>query len=57
VAQLFSSGKTPPAKYEKKCNACSLYDLCNPKIMQQDASSQYIEQLFTEESHDEETPE
>lgn len=57
VAQLFVSGKTPPAKYEKKCNACSLFDLCNPKSMQKDTSGQYIEQLFTKESKDEEASE
>jgi len=57
VAQLFASGQTPPAKYEKKCNACSLYDLCNPKIMQRDTSSQYVEQLYIEGSQDEEAPE
>ncbi|MBE0508903.1 MAG: CRISPR-associated protein Cas4 [Marinospirillum sp.] len=57
VAQLFVSGKTPPARYEKKCNACSLYDLCNPKIMQKDTSSQYLERLFAEENSDEEASE
>lgn len=57
VALLFVSGKTPPAKYEKKCNACSLYDLCNPKIMQKDTSSQYLERLFAEENSDEEASE
>jgi CRISPR-associated exonuclease Cas4 len=57
VAQLFASGKTPSAKYEKKCDACSLYDLCNPKILQQDTSGEYIEQLFAEEGSDEEATE
>lgn len=57
VAQLFISGETPPAKYEKKCDACSLFDLCNPKTLQKDTSSRYIAQLFAEELPDEETPE
>lgn len=29
---LFRSGKTPPARYEKKCDSCSLLELCLPKI-------------------------
>lgn len=57
VDQLFSSGRTPSAKYEKKCNACSLYDLCNPKLLQQDTSSRYITELFDGEVMDEEAPE
>lgn len=32
VRELFSSGRTPPAEYEKrKCSACSLFDLCRPQ--------------------------
>jgi len=29
--ELIDARLTPPAKYEKKCKACSLYDLCRPK--------------------------
>ena len=29
---LIRSGKTPPARYEKKCESCSLLDQCLPKI-------------------------
>jgi CRISPR-associated exonuclease Cas4 len=29
---LFQSGLTPPARYEKKCESCSLMDLCMPKV-------------------------
>jgi CRISPR-associated exonuclease Cas4 len=29
---LFRSGQTPPARYEKKCENCSLTDLCMPKV-------------------------
>lgn len=28
---LIRSGTTPPATYEKKCDVCSLFDLCRPK--------------------------
>jgi len=30
--ELFNSGRTPPARYEKKCNSCSLLNTCMPKI-------------------------
>ena len=30
---LFQIGRTPPAVYEKKCNFCSLIELCMPKTI------------------------
>lgn len=30
--QLFESRKTPRAKYQKKCDSCSLYETCMPKV-------------------------
>lgn len=30
--ELFESRKTPTACYEPKCNNCSLYELCQPKL-------------------------
>jgi CRISPR-associated exonuclease Cas4 len=30
--ELVRSGKTPPARYEKKCESCSLVNLCLPKV-------------------------
>jgi len=29
--ELIGAGKTPPARYEKKCGSCSLYEICAPK--------------------------
>jgi CRISPR-associated exonuclease Cas4 len=29
--ELVRSGKTPPARYEKKCESCSLLNICLPK--------------------------
>ena len=29
---LFSRGKTPSARHEKKCKSCSLLELCMPKV-------------------------
>lgn len=33
VHQLISDGTTPPAKYEKKCDTCSFFDLCLPRAV------------------------
>lgn len=30
--ELLGSGRTPPARYEKKCDSCSLLSLCIPKV-------------------------
>ena len=30
--ELFNGGRTPVARYEKKCESCSLLELCMPKI-------------------------
>ena len=30
--ELIRSGRTPPARYEKKCESCSLMNLCKPKV-------------------------
>lgn len=30
--ELVRSGRTPPAKYEKKCDSCSLLHLCLPRV-------------------------
>lgn len=48
VRDLLVSGQTPKAAYEKKCDACSLYDLCNPKLVGSDHSARYVEDLFKE---------
>jgi len=48
VRNLLRSGQTPKAAYEKKCDSCSLYDLCNPKLLGSDGSTRYVEELFDE---------
>ena len=46
VRTLFESGQTPPARYQaKRCKACSLIDLCNPKLGK-DRSARYRQQLL-----------
>lgn len=57
VAALLSSGQTPKAVYGKHCHACSLYDLCNPKLLQQDQSVRYVNRLFLKDDTDEEIAE
>ncbi|MCP4324934.1 MAG: CRISPR-associated protein Cas4 [Alteromonadales bacterium] len=46
VKAIFNSGKLPKPKYEQKCKACSLIDLCNPKVIEHDQSQLYIDKLF-----------
>lgn len=46
VRSLFISGETPKAKFEKKCKACSLLDLCNPSVTGNDKSRAYAQALF-----------
>ena len=46
---LLASGKTPAAVYEPKCDSCSLFDLCLPKLSNRSKSAQsYVNQLMAE---------
>jgi CRISPR-associated exonuclease Cas4 len=40
--QLFQRGSTPKVKPTKSCNACSLKDLCLPKLMRTKSVSEYL---------------
>lgn len=40
--QLYARGHTPKVKPSKACNACSLKDLCLPKLMRQRSVTQYL---------------
>jgi CRISPR-associated exonuclease Cas4 len=46
VDDIFRSGLLPKPKYEKRCKACSLIDLCDPQMVEGDKSSAYIKKLF-----------
>ncbi len=49
---LLASGKTPsPIDDKKRCKACSLVDLCEPKTFRHDHSSAYIDALFSESTN------
>jgi CRISPR-associated exonuclease Cas4 len=44
---MIMSGKTPAAIYEPKCDSCSLFDLCLPKLSSRSGSAQnYVNQLM-----------
>ncbi len=40
--QLYKRGSTPKVKPRKGCNACSLKDLCLPKLMQKASVASYL---------------
>lgn len=46
VQQLFTIGKTPPPTKGKHCQACSLIDICQPGLTNNDGSSGYVTALF-----------
>lgn len=47
VKQIFISGDILKPIFEKKCNACSLIDICCPKLIEHDRSAAYVKQIFT----------
>ena len=47
VQAMKRAGVTPQAHFDKRCNACSLIDLCEPKAMQNDNSKTYINKMFS----------
>ncbi|MAT69402.1 MAG: CRISPR-associated protein Cas4 [Planctomycetaceae bacterium] len=40
--ELLAAGVTPPAAYEKKCDACSLLDVCLPRTLGGRSAAQYL---------------
>ncbi len=48
MQDLRSRGHTPTVKPSKSCNACSLKDLCLPKLMRVGSASQYIRKHWEE---------
>lgn len=43
--ELMSTGVTPPAEYAKKCDTCSLFDLCLPTAPASAGASRYVTSL------------
>ncbi|EOC5886003.1 CRISPR-associated protein Cas4 [Vibrio vulnificus] len=50
LQQLFANGKTPPPTKGKHCKACSLIEICQPDLTQNDGSSGYVAALFNTEA-------
>lgn len=48
--QLYQRGHTPKVKPTKSCNACSLKELCLPKLMRNLSVSAYLRQEIQEEA-------
>ncbi|WP_429945698.1 CRISPR-associated protein Cas4 [Bibersteinia trehalosi] len=46
VRELLKSGKTPPPEYGKHCRACSLLEICQPKLLERDRSVGYVTGVF-----------
>lgn len=44
--ELVVNGKTPSAVYSQKCDHCSLYDICNPKLSGLVSQRNYEKTLF-----------
>ena len=42
---LIAAGKTPPPVYEKKCESCSMGDICMPKTGKTDVGK-YLEKIM-----------
>ena len=47
--ELFNRGYTPKVKWSKSCNACSLKDLCVPKLGRSPSAKEYIKNAIAEE--------
>ncbi|EXI62045.1 CRISPR-associated protein Cas4 [Mannheimia granulomatis] len=48
VRELLAGGQTPPPVCGKHCKACSLEEICRPKLLEKDRSAGYVEGLFGE---------
>lgn len=44
--KLISSRQTPPAIYQKKCDNCSLVDMCVPKIGNTNTAGKYLNEIM-----------
>lgn len=47
--QYYERRYTPKVKWSKKCNGCSLKDICLPKLGKVGSAKEYIEQILLEE--------
>lgn len=47
--QYFERKYTPKVKYSKACNACSLKEICLPKLGKSESAKNYIERMLKED--------
>ena len=47
TTSMIHSQLTPKPIYNTRCQACSLYNVCNPKSLQTDNTPHYLNELFT----------
>ena len=47
--QYYDRGYTPKVKWDKKCNGCSLKEICLPKLEKTSSVRHYLEQMLSED--------
>ena len=53
--ELAERGRTPPAKYEPKCDSCSLFEICLPKVTEgKKSAARYLRGLIVQTIEEEE---
>lgn len=50
--ELIADGKTPPTVYEKKCDSCSLIEICKPKALGRRSARRYLDEALAEVSQE-----
>ena len=50
MRDLYARGRTPKVRPTKACNACSLRELCLPKLMRRSSVSAYVHRAMEEDS-------
>lgn len=46
VHNLYSQGVTPKPSYSKKCQSCSLINICQPKQFEHHRTKKYLDEIF-----------
>jgi CRISPR-associated exonuclease Cas4 len=50
IHELFAKGATPPPEYSKKCDSCSLFDICMPKACgKRQPVKRYLENMLRDD--------
>ena len=47
--RLYARGYTPPAKYTKVCQSCSMKELCRPELSRLPTASEYVRKALEED--------